>query len=213
MSAVAAESRQSPSNTLECYEPALALSDAPDRLREFLQIYEDVRGDKVAPTRSDLDLRRLAKLLPDVTIMERLAPMSVIYRLMGTAVAERMGADLTGHNFLNYLGQTERSRIDLGVSIVTELPCGTFSVYENDYSSGVTVRAESIALPLDTGSGCAPYLSLGLHSSQTPVSYGQEREESMIGTRWKDGVVIDLGYGLPDQATMDALKIEDDGTN
>jgi hypothetical protein len=213
MSAAAAESRQSPSNTLECYAPALALSEAPDRLREFLQIYEDARGGKIAPTRSDLDLRRMAKLLPDITIMERLEPMLVIYRLMGTAVAERVGADLTGHNFLNYLGQTEQSRVDLGIAIVTELPCGTFSVYENDYSSGMTVRAETMALPLDSGSGHAPYLSLGLHASQVPVSYGQEREESMIGTRWKDGLVIDLGYGMPDQTTMDALKIKDDGSN
>jgi len=193
--------------SLERYEPAIALSEAPERLREFLTIYEEICGDKVAPARSDLDLRRLARMLPDITIMERSEPGSVIYRLMGTAVAERLGADLTGHNFLNYLDETERKRIDLGVSLVTEWPCGTFAIYQNAYASGLKVRAESIARPRDTGSGKAPFLNISLHSSQSMISFGQEQDASVIGTRWLGGAVIDLGYGVPDQSVMDRLKV------
>ncbi len=192
--------------SLERYERAIAMSEAPERLREFLTIYEEFRGDKIAPTRADLDLRRLARMLPDITIMERSAPGSVIYRLMGTAVAERLGADLTGHNFLNYLDVTERNRIDLGVALVTQQPCGTFAIYQNAYASGLKVRAESIALPLDTGSGKPPFLNISLHSSQSMISFGQEQDASVIGTQWLDGVVIDLGWGIPDQSVMDRLK-------
>jgi len=194
------------------YDAAIALSEVPERLVQFLEIYEDLRGDRLAPARSDLDLRRLARLLPDITIMERQEPGTIIYRLMGTAVAERLGADLTGHNFLNYLGPTERDRIDLGIAIVSEIPCGTFSIYENQYASGIGARAESLALPLDGGSGEPPFLIIGLHSNQTPESYGKAHEESVIGTHWRDGVVIDLGHGVPDQSVMDRLRVDIDGT-
>lgn len=191
---------------LSAYGTAIAMSDAPDRLIAFLMAYEAARGNKTAPRRSDLNLRQMASLLPDLTIMERIAPGNVVYRLMGTSVAHRLGTDLTGHNFIEYLDATERLRIDECIALVADRPCGTFSVYENTYASGAHVRAETITLPLDSGSGCAPYLVLGLHSAQAIMSYNVAQQGSVIGTCWRDGVVLDLGFGVPEQSVLDRLK-------
>ncbi|MGD1935397.1 MAG: PAS domain-containing protein [Candidatus Phaeomarinobacter sp.] len=193
-------------SSLARYEAAIELSDAPDRLVQFLEIYEEARGDRLVPTRADLSFRRLARLLPDITIMERSKPGSVVYRLMGTAVVERIGADLTGHNYLNYLTETERARNDFGMAIVAEIPCGTYSIYDNQYASGVCSQNESLMLPIDNGAGEGPYQILGMHLAQNPLHYGEERDQTVIGIKWRKGVVIDLGRGAPDQAAMEALK-------
>ena len=192
--------------SLERFAAAIAMSEAKDRLVKFLEIYEEARQTKLVPTRDDLGLRQLARFLPDITIMERPEPGKVIYRLMGTAVAERMGADLTGQNFLDYLKDAERARNDLGLGFVSDIPCGTFAMYDNQYASGVLSRNESMMLPIDAGSGEAPYQILGMHLTQNPFQYGEEQGQSVIAVKWRDGMVIDLGRGLPDPAILAGLQ-------
>ena len=196
--------------TFDRFETAIAMSNAPDRLVEFLEIYEEARGDRCVPTRQDLSFRRMAKLLPDITIMERPEPGSVVYRLMGTAVVERMGADLTGHNYLSYLTESERTRNDLGMGLVSEVPCGTFAMYDNQYASGILSHNESIMLPIDDGRGGAPYQILGMHLAQNPFQYGEQQGQTVIAVKWRGGTVIDCGHGGPDRATMIELGSTDE---
>lgn len=191
---------------LSRFKDALALSHVPARLEAFIEAYEFSRGDAVAPRRADLDMRRLSAFLPDISIMERVAPGKLIYRLLGTGVVERLGADLTGHNFMDYIRNVDGEAIDAGMTGVIEQPCGTLLLYENVYASGKRSRVETLAMPLDSGTGKPPYLFMGLHTVQDTLSYQETRQETIIGADWTDGVIIDLGYGLPDTKFLDDLK-------
>jgi len=182
------------------------MSQTPERLTTFLAAYEPARSTADAPRRADLDLRRLATVLPDLTIMERLAPEHVIFRLMGTATVARLGVDLTGHNFIDYLSPVERARIDEGLAIVAQHPCGTFSVFENTYSSGAKMRTETLSLPLDGGSGKPPYLIIALQLARALTRHEAAKQGTITDTRWLDGVFIDLGSGMPDQSVIDRLS-------
>lgn len=190
---------------LSRFDEVLALSHAPEGLREFLAVYEISRGNAVAPSRNNLDMRSLAKFLPEMSIMERTAPGVVIHRLAGTGLVERIGHDFTGQSVLPLIAKMEAERIDQGVMVVGEIPCGTFSLYENTYSSGRRVQTETLGLPLDRGTGKPPYLFLGLHRALSVIDYQDMKEDRVIDSNWMDGVAIDLGYGVPDSSVMDIL--------
>lgn len=191
---------------LDRYGPAFAMSEVPDKFVEFLSAYEDARRGNPAPRREDLDMRRLARFLPQVTVMERPGPGQAVFRLMGTAIAERIGADLRGHNFLDYLTPKEAERSELGLKIVAEMPVATFAAYETVYASGTVLRGESITLPLDSGAGEPPYLALGFHPWQELVGHEAVKAGHLISIRWKGAVVIDMGHGLPGPSVIDILS-------
>lgn len=190
----------------EPYKAAVAGSQAPERLIEFCTLYDQLRAGRTVPHRDDLDLRSLSAFLTDITLMEMENPETVTYRLMGSDVAERMGADLTGHNFLSYLPEHERLRTAWAMELVTSQPFGLFTIYENHYARGVLSRNESIMLPLATGSGGRVTQILGLHLSQTPVAYDGERSETLIASTTLSAIPVDLGAGAPSGQELDALR-------
>lgn len=183
------------------YEAAVHLSDVPERIHQFFSVYDDARGDDLVPKRKDLDLRRLVRLLPDITILECEAPGVVTYRLMGTDVVERMGADLTGRNCLDFFKPEDRESNEKGFTIVIDVPCATFTLYDNHYTSGVISKNESLMVPLIAEDGSMQIL--GYHSAQRPVDMAQRMDNTIIGSTWRDGMVIDIGNGLP---TPEALQ-------
>jgi hypothetical protein len=189
----------------EPYKAAVSVSRAPQRLLEFCTLYDRLRAGRTVPHRDDLDLRSLSAFLTDLTLMEMENPETVTYRLMGSDVAERMGADLTGLNFLSYLPESDRCGTAQAMELVTSQPFGLFTVYENHYARGVLSLNESIMLPIATGSGCHVTQILGLHLSQTPVAYDRERSETLIALTTMSAIPVDLGAGAPSGQELDAL--------
>jgi hypothetical protein len=63
------------------------------------------RNGRIAPARTDFDPAELRKLLPFLFIMDK-AIGEFRFRLMGTAVAQDLGRDLTGKPFNAYAGNS-----------------------------------------------------------------------------------------------------------
>ena len=60
--------------------------------------WERKRGTRPAPTRKEIDPAEIVSLLPHVFLIEAVGmPLRFRYRLIGTAVVELTGRDLTGH--------------------------------------------------------------------------------------------------------------------
>jgi hypothetical protein len=72
------------------------LTDA--RLERFYDYWQSLRGSRAMPARRDLDPAAIKDLLPHVVIVERIADR-FRYRLVGTEVVNRIGAENTGRYF------------------------------------------------------------------------------------------------------------------
>ena len=69
-----------------------------DRLRQLYDYWEGKRGDRLMPTRSDIDPVEIPGLLPNLILIdvERGERTRYRFRLYGTEVCAIRGADLTG---------------------------------------------------------------------------------------------------------------------
>jgi hypothetical protein len=63
--------------------------------------WNEVRGERVAPRRFEIEPSRIASILPETLILERLDSETFSYRLAGTKICEQFGSEFRGTNFLD----------------------------------------------------------------------------------------------------------------
>lgn len=78
------------------------------RARRFYDYWNDKRGNRFAPARSDIDPLEIRDLLPFVVLTDVLpAPPYFVYRLVGTRQVEMRGFDPTGQAVAgHHIGRT-----------------------------------------------------------------------------------------------------------
>lgn len=110
--------------------------------------WNDVRGDRLAPRRFEIEPSRIADILPETFILERAGRNDLRYRLAGTRICEQFGTEFRGRSFfegwaaedLGAIGEcTHRVIEDGGVGVLT---------VEAATSRSRRVRLEVLMLPL-----------------------------------------------------------------
>ena len=79
-------------------DPALRLTDK--RLVDILRYWQDKRGDRLMPSRRDIDVLELKAHIGRLHFIEvEYAPFRLRYRLIGTDTTEALDRDMTGRYF------------------------------------------------------------------------------------------------------------------
>jgi len=69
-------------------------------LRAVMAYWNERRGARLMPSRNDLDPLHIPTLLPQLMLLDVLrGPLDFRYRLVGTAIVDRLGRDNTGLRF------------------------------------------------------------------------------------------------------------------
>ena len=117
--------------------------------RAVLRYWELIRGERSVPTRSDLDLRKIAGIVPWLCILER-NPVRQAYRwrLAGTGICLLWGRDLTGGEFLDEWRPAERPLFGgvLDRVIATLQPC--VALFQAISLDGNAVKLEMLGVPI-----------------------------------------------------------------
>ena len=117
--------------------------------RAVLRYWELIRGERSVPTRSDLDLRKIANIVPWLCILER-NPVRQAYRwrLAGTGICLLWCRDLTGGEFLDEWRAAERPLFGgvLDRVIATLQPCVARS--QAISLDGSAVKIEMLGVPI-----------------------------------------------------------------
>lgn len=83
-----------------------------NRASKLLYSYwNEVRGDRLAPRRFEIEPAKLASVLPDAFILERTGDIDYRYRLAGTRVIEQFGREFRGASFFDGCSLTDRCLI------------------------------------------------------------------------------------------------------
>lgn len=70
--------------------------------------WNGVRGERMAPRRFEIEPARIATILPETFILERLDTDTFVYRLAGTRLCEQFGVEFRGTNFLDGWSEDDR---------------------------------------------------------------------------------------------------------
>lgn len=110
--------------------------------------WNEVRKDRPAPRRFEIEPAHFASILPHTFILERIDSETFRYRLAGTALAQMFGCELRDANFLHNFEPGYRETVERLLATVT-LHCGA-GVLTNTAAAadGRVIGFEVVLLPL-----------------------------------------------------------------
>jgi hypothetical protein len=155
--------------------------------------WNGVRGERVAPRRFEIEPARIASILPETFILERVDAETYVFRLAGTKLCEQFGAEFRGTNFLD--GWSEEDRKILAQLL--GMDCQQGGVLVVDLEAGPLDRSlpraafEVALMPLIHTSGTVSRYLGSMTAIQPPAWLGADRlvSRKLIGQsiHWPEG--------------------------
>ncbi|MHA3977245.1 PAS domain-containing protein [Halovulum sp. GXIMD14794] len=167
-------------------------TDALTRLRAY---WEELRGDRQAPFRSELDPRRFEDVLEHMFILEQLGPDQIRVRLGGLGLCEMMGMEVRGMPPEAMIDAPHREAFRGHLLSVLSAP----AVAELDLlaadARGRPMRGQMLLLPLRSDFGEVTRI-LGCAVTErtpvrTPVNFGIEAHRLTTVRGEMDGLGVD----------------------
>ncbi len=163
-----------------------------ERTSQLLYGYwNEVRGDRVAPRRFDIEPSRITSILPETFILERVSREEYLFRLAGTKVCEQFGREFRGSNILDLFDVADQEALERVLEGTCKEGAVGVAALEVEGPSGRTARLEMLLLPL-VHSGVEISRVLGsLATSDAPAWLGQEpitaQRLKTFNLIWPDG--------------------------
>lgn len=165
--------------------------------RQFFTVWHHWRRGRKLPERRDIDFDDLGPLAETCLLLEIRGRDEIRVVLAGPAIADHLGFDLTGFNYLDLTSRENRAwRAHLTLAQVAQ-PCGVVIYYWLRLASGGVLPVEFASAPIcqdgysNAGLILACATVLTKISDESPVIDPESYEEGE-GMRF-----IDLGYGVP----------------
>jgi len=141
-----------------------------DTSRILFAYWNEVRGHRPAPRRFEIEPARIAPILPDAFILERIDHQTFKFRIAGTRLCEQFGRELRGINILDQWDEEDRFILRQRLATIAEQAAVGLFEYEAFGSTSDGVRFEMIVLPLvqrdstiDRFLGAASFEHIGAH--------------------------------------------------
>ncbi|HET6388179.1 PAS domain-containing protein [Hyphomicrobium sp.] len=110
--------------------------------------WNDLRGDRPAPRRFEIEPSAIAHHLPDTFILERVDYATLRFRLAGTRISEAFGMDLRGKDFLDLFDEEDRQTLQSQIGLITsKAAVGVFEISADD-GQGHGALFEATLMPL-----------------------------------------------------------------
>lgn len=123
-----------------------------NRTSEILYTYwNEVRGDRIAPRRFEIEPARLASVLPDAFILERIGDLNVRYRLAGTRILDQFGSEFRGLSFFDGYSRDDRILLENHIRNMVQCGGGVLLQLSCQAPSGREAEMECLVLPLIHG--------------------------------------------------------------
>ncbi len=116
--------------------------------QSLLTYWNDLRGDRPAPKRFEIEPSAIAHYLPDTFILERVDYATLRFRLAGTRISEAFGMDLRGRDLLDLFNEQDRQTLQGQIAIITsKAAVGVFEISADD-RQGHSALFEVTMMPL-----------------------------------------------------------------
>lgn len=179
-------------------------SERTEQGKKLEKYWREIRknGDLV-PLRSDFRVTaEIAPLLPFLVIVEALES-DIVFRLVGTGLAEHQGIDITGRRYGDFGRPDQVSRALARIRAAHALPCGIRTIHTEEYARGIASEVEVATFPLRGDNG-----SLMMVMVVTPIGRGIAEKGGQDLYLKPASLIdyIDLGNGVPDDEHVLADK-------
>lgn len=116
--------------------------------RALFAYWDELRGERLAPRRFEIEPARLGEALPDTFILERQSAGTFPFRLAGTRICDRFEREFRGHNFLGEWPARDRQTVAARLNTVSVQGGGVLVLANAETATGKSVLVEMVILPL-----------------------------------------------------------------
>lgn len=115
--------------------------------RILYNYWNDIRGERLAPSRFEIEPAQIAPILSETFILERSDARSYPFRLAGTRICERFGRELRGLDFASLAGEDAHVVLKALAAVTAEGAVAVLEL-EAEAADGRSAAFEAIVLPL-----------------------------------------------------------------
>ena len=149
------------------------------------------------PFKRALDPGAMRRFVANLVMVERHGPRAYKWRLMGTAVRNMTGIELTGSEAFEFHTPEQRERALVAYDAQLDTPCGVWGITVLQGAGGFELPAEILVLPLRADDGTPRFLA----NTVERLPDGQRRDaKSAVDVKllaWSEHRFLDIGAGLP----------------
>ncbi|WPZ36893.1 PAS domain-containing protein [Thalassobaculum sp. OXR-137] len=149
------------------------------------------------PSRRDFEPERIPGLLANLVIHELISPEHLKLRLVGTAVVDDYGREITGQNYLDFVEPARRQKASRAIFLICEQPAGMLVHLRSVAENGTVLTRESVAFPMRDDNGVARLVYYCSNPATERKTFFDDRHELRV-MNVLDRRYIDIGAGLPD---------------
>lgn len=170
-----------------------------ERSVAFQTVWTNLSKTSVIPDKADFRPERLAPFLNDIYLVELSDDPSarVHIRLAGGALRERLGVDLRGQNYADFVPLEHREKSGLSMRLMFgPRPCGRWVRKEIVHTDGYREPIELTQFPMtdhSNGTRLVVGIAIGVAGDFT-----HEAEGSFLIENREAEQFIDIGAGVPD---------------
>lgn len=181
--------------------PAMPVPDAADGMsaesQKFFAAWKSWRGDQVLPRRAQVQLTGIARLMPQLAVLEVRGPDRAIFRLAGTELEQGYGARLTGRSFIKLADTPEQARRGELLWRQVSQPCAALIQQVVEFRSGrreIVEVASAPVLPDAEGEPVQLFAVASRIQKHAALSAGNDPAIRNFGRNLR---FIDIGAGIP----------------
>lgn len=173
------------------------LGGATDLSVAFARYWLSLPTTDLIPCRKDFEPERIPGLLANLVIHELVSPKHLKVRLVGTAVVDDYGKEITGRNYLDFVDETRRAKASRAIFLVCEQPAGMLVHLRSLAANGTVLTRESVAFPMRDDTGDARLVYFCSNPSVERKTFFDVRDELKV-INVLSRHYIDIGAGLPE---------------
>lgn len=191
------------------FDEIISISRSPEKLELLIDCYKAAQIGGGVAVRSALPMRQFARLMANITLLERESNERIIYRIAGDNVVNRFDFNPAGMNLLELLSPSMLAKSTAIQEHVFGIPCGHYAVYENEYETGRRLLTESITLPMRKDEKSETVLLLGYHIHHEATGFCSPERKMVLVADLKRTEFIDIGFGEPDAQALLSLSAQE----
>ncbi|WP_020591521.1 PAS domain-containing protein [Kiloniella laminariae] len=162
----------------------------------FFEHWQSLPREGLLPLRSSFLPERVPRLLSTLSIYELVSRDFIKFRLIGTAIRERMGADMTGKNYLDFVDPARREKSGGSFWAVVEQPCAMRVISNHAMTSGRHMFLEVLMVPVENDMGANPVVLCQTNEINKPGKDEFHNPDGLKLVTVSNREFIDIGAGL-----------------
>jgi hypothetical protein len=155
------------------------------------------RPDGVVPLRASFDPISIARILPVVSLVQRVAKNEWRVRLAGTELERRWGKTLTALNYADVLSAHAAAVTLREFEVMCEQPCGSWSLRHLELHSGRRLETDTLRLPLRASDGSVSLILISNGELGADLLFRADHPREVVTL--VEQQFFDIGAGVPDE--------------